>query len=99
MPIFASRPATTVSQRSPWLIPKMAHVITFIAVAPAAFGRMVSNPQPPKVDLPLEATAKVYIYRPGFAFQHIWQEILAQTKPDVRESLHVESQQSGQQTV
>ena len=48
---------------------------------------------------PAPATAKVCIHHPNFAFQHAWQEILAQAKTEVRENLRMEAQRSGQQTV
>ena len=99
MPIFASEPATTVRQRSPWLLPKLAYGAIFLIVALAAYGWKLFNSRPSKVDVPLQATAKVCIHHPNFAFQHAWQEILAQAKTEVRENLHIEAQRSGQQTV
>ena len=91
MPIFASGPATTVRQRSPWLIPKPVYGAVFLPVALAAYGWCFFGSRPLKVDLPLPATAKVCIHRPNFAFQNAWQEVLAQAKSEVRENLHVEA--------
>jgi len=99
MPIFASEPATTVRQHSPWLLSKMAYAAVFLTVTLAAYGWKLFNAHPPKVDLPLQVTAKVCVHHPNFAFQHALQETLAQARTEVRENLHVECQPSGQTTV
>ena len=99
MPIFASEPATTVRQRSPWLLPKLAYGAIFLTVALAAYGWKSFNSRPLKVDVPRQATAKVCIHDPNFAFQHAWQEILAQAKTEIRENLRMEAQRSGHETV
>ncbi|MGA2256877.1 MAG: hypothetical protein ABSG53_19675 [Thermoguttaceae bacterium] len=99
MPIFVSEPATTVRQRSPWPLPKVAYGAIFLMVALAAYGWRLFGSRSLKVDAPPQVTAKVYIHHPNFAFQHIWQEILAQAKTDVRENLYVETRRTGQQTV
>ena len=52
MPIFASEPATTVRQRSPWLLPKVAYVAIFLIVALAAYGWRLFNSRPSKLDVP-----------------------------------------------
>ena len=99
MPILASEPATTVRQRSPWLLPKVAYGAIFLAVALASYVWMLFNSRPPMVEVPLQATARVSIHNPEFAFQHAWREILGQVKTEVRENLRVESERTGQQTV
>ncbi len=99
MPVFASEPATTVRQRSPWLLPKLAYGAIFLTVALAACGWSFLRSCPPEVDVPLQSTAKVCIHQPSFAFQHAWQEILAQAKTEIRENLRIEAQRSGQETV
>ena len=99
MPIFASEPATTVRQRSPWLLPKPAYGAIFLTVALAAYGWKSFSSRAATANVPPQATAKVCIHDPNFAFQHAWQEILAQAKAEVRENLHVEAQRSGQETV
>ena len=99
MPIFASEPATTVRQRSPWLLPKLAYGAIFLTVAMAAYAWQYFGSRPLKIDVPLRATAKVYVHRPNFAFQHAWQEVLGQAKTEIRKNLHIEAQRSGQQTV
>lgn len=99
MPIFASEPATTVRQRSPWLLPLPAYGAVFLAIAFAAYGWTFFSAQPPKADTPIPAIAKVCIHQPNFAFQQAWQAILTQAKREVRENLQIEVQRSGQQTV
>ena len=99
MPIFASEPATTVRQRSPWLLPKLAYGAIFLTVALAAYGWKFFSSRPLKVDVPSRLPLRFAYTTPTFAFQHAWQEILAQAKSEVRENLHVEAQRSGQETV
>ena len=99
MPVFASEPATTVRQRSPWLFPKVAYGAVFVTIALATYGWKSFNSRPLKLDTPLRVTAKVCIHHPNFAFQNVWQETVAQSKTEVRENLRVEAQQSGQETV
>ena len=99
MAIFASEPATTVRQRSPWLLPKLAYGTIFLAVALSAYGWRVFSFRPLKVDVPSQSTAKVCIHCPNFAFQRAWQGIFAQAKTEIRENLHIEAQRFGQETV
>jgi len=99
MPFFAFEPATTVRQHSPWRLSKLAYGAMFLTVAMATYGWKSFNSCPPKVDVPLQVTAKVCLHHPDFAFQHAWQEILIQTKPEVRENLSMEARRFGQQTV
>ena len=99
MPFFVSEPATTVRQRSPWLLPKAAYAAIFLMVALAAYGWRLSSSHATKVDVPTQVTAKVCIHHPNFVVQHAWQEILAQAKTEVRQNLNVETQRIGQQTV
>ena len=99
MPIFASEPATTVRQHSPWLLPKLAYGAIFLAIALATYGWKYFSSRPVPADAPVQATAKVCIHDPSFAYQGAWQEILAQARTDIRENLRVEVQRSGQETV
>ncbi|MEI8374458.1 MAG: hypothetical protein WCJ35_16665 [Planctomycetota bacterium] len=99
MPIFASEPATTVRQSSPWRLPKLAYGVMFLTVAMATYSWKSFRTCPSKVAVLPQATAKVCIHHPGFALQHAWQQILVQTKTEVRENLSMEAQRSGQQTV
>ena len=99
MPIFAPEPATTVRQQSPWRLPKLAYGVIFLTVATAAYGWKLSGPRPLTDDIPRQATARVCIHNPNFAFQQAWQEILAQAKSEVRDNLHMEAQRSGRETV
>ncbi len=98
MPIFASEPATTVRQHSPWLLPKLAYGLVFLMIALAAFGWKYFSSRHMPAAAAAEATAKVCIHSPNFAYQGAWQEILAQARPDVRERLRLEAQGSGQET-
>ncbi len=99
MPIFASEPATTVRQSSPWRLPKLAYGALFLTVAMATYSWKSFSYCPPKVAVLPQASAKVCVHHPGFAVQHAWQQILVQAKPEVRENLSMEAQRSGQQTV
>ena len=99
MPIFTSEPATTVRRRSPWLFSKWAYGAIFLAVAMAAYGWKLASSRLLSADVPCQATAKLCIHHPNFAFQQAWQEILDQAKTEIRENLHVEAQRSGQETV
>ncbi|MGO9110036.1 MAG: hypothetical protein ACLP9L_12460 [Thermoguttaceae bacterium] len=99
MPIFASEPATIVRQRSPWLPPRVAYGAIFLTIALAAYGWKYFGSRPPQADVPPQATAKVCIHYPNFAYQHAWQEILAQARTEIRENLHLATQQSGHETV
>jgi hypothetical protein len=99
MPNFASKPPTTVRQHSQWQLSKPAYGAIFLTVALAAFGWKVFSSHPVKAEVRAQATAKVCIHHPNFAFQNAWQEVVAQAKTEVRENLQVQSQRSGQQTV
>lgn len=99
MPIFAREPATIVRQRSAWQLPKPAYGAIFLMVAVAAYGWKSYNSRRPGIDVPPQSTARVCIHDPTFAFQHAWQEILGQTKTEVRENLRIQAQRSGQETV
>ena len=99
MPIFASGPATTVRQHSPWLLPKLAYGAIFLTIALATYGWKYFSSRPVRADAPVQATAKVCIHDPHFAYQGAWQEILAQARTDIRENLHLEAQRSDQETV
>ena len=99
MPNIASEPATTVRQRSPWLVPKLGYGVLFLAMAMAAYGWKLYGSRPARIEVPAQATAKVCIHNPDFAYQQAWQEIVAQAKPEIREKLRIEAQRTGQETV
>jgi hypothetical protein len=73
--------------------------VVFFTIALAAYGWNFFNAPPVKSEIPLEAAAKVRIHDPNFAYQKVWQEILAQAKTEVRENVRMEAQRSGQETV
>ncbi len=98
MPIFSSERATTVRQRSPWLLSKAAYGTIFLAVVLSAYGWMCLGSNSAKVDEVPRATAEVCISHPDFAVQPAWREIFEQAKTEVRENLRMEVQRSGQET-
>ena len=97
MSIFAAKPSTTVRQRPSQLLTKGLGVIVFVAVAVAAYAwKFRQSPQPPAPAS--QATARLLIHHPAFDSQRAWQEIVAQSKAEIREHLTFESQESGQAT-
>ncbi len=97
MSIFAAKPSATVRQRPSQLLTKSFGVIVFVGVAVAAFAwKFRQSPQPPAAAT--QATSRLLIHHPAFNSQRAWQEILAQSKAEIREHLKFESQESGQAT-
>jgi hypothetical protein len=95
---FTSEPATTVRQRSRWLLSWPAYGAIFLAVVLLSCGWRVFRPRAGSdVALP-QAVAQIYIHQPDFAFQTAWREILEQAKPEIRERLQIEGHASGQET-
>jgi hypothetical protein len=105
MPTFTFEPASTVRQHSPWLLPKLVYGAVFVAVALSAYGWKSFNCRPPTMgtlcptDAAAQATARVCIHHPNFAFQAARQEVLAQAKPEIAENLQIDGRASGQQTL
>ncbi len=99
LPIFAPETATTVRQRSAWLLSLPAYGAVFLAVALAAYGWMFLKARPLLTGSATPAIARVCIHHPDFAFQRAWQVILEQAKTEICANLQIEGQRSGQQTV
>jgi hypothetical protein len=78
---------------------KTACLLVFVLVGAAAFGWKYRQLPPTPPTAPPRATAKVYIHEGKFAVQPAWQEILAQSKSEVRDHLKIEADQCGGMTV
>jgi hypothetical protein len=77
----------------------MAYLVVFVIMAAAVYGwKYTQLPPPPPEALP-QATAKVYIHDPAFAVEQPWQEILSQSKSEIREHLQIETVRSGDVTI
>jgi capsular polysaccharide biosynthesis protein len=104
MSILSAEP-TVVRQRPRRILFAVAALVVFAGVGSAAFAwkyRLLppstrSAGAPPTA--PVLATAKVVIHDPTFAPQRAWQEILAQSKSEVRDHLASQSERCGDATV
>ena len=81
MPIFASEPATTVRQRSPWLLPKLAYGAIFLTVALAAYGWKLFSSRPLKVDVPPRLPLKFAYTTPILHFNMPGRRSLPRPRP------------------
>ena len=93
----------TCDNRSPafslWRLPKLAYGAIFLVDGLGSLRLEVVGSRPARIEVPVQATAKVCIHHPDFAYQQAWQEIVAQAKPEIREKLRIEAQRTGQETV
>jgi hypothetical protein len=99
MSMFSGDSTTVVPKRLPLALFAVLSVVVFTLVAAAAFFWKYRQLPPMPAVVPPRATAKLIIHHPTFAPQRAWQEILAQSKSEVRDRLACESQHRGDATV
>ncbi len=99
MSMFSAKPSTTVRQQSPWLLPRTAYLVVFLLVGAGAFLWKYAHMPSPQPLAPPQATARVCIHQPTFAYESAWREILSQAKSEVRDHLNIERQPAGDATV
>ena len=106
MSILFSEPPTFVRQRSSRIVSAATGLIVFAVVAAVAFAWKYRQLPPPTRDPQAgapgapqadaaQATATVVIHQPTFAYNRAWQEILAQSKLEVRDRLACRSERRG----
>lgn len=100
MSIFSTGAATVVRQRPNLALSIVAGIVVFVVVGAAAFcWKYRQLPAAPQLAGPLQATAKVIIHSPNFAADRAWNEILAESRSDVRDHLRSKSEHRGDATV
>jgi hypothetical protein len=98
MSMFPAKSPTTVRPSLPRLLSIKVCLAVFCVVGLTALGLKYRHWSAEQPAAPPQVTAKICIHHPTFAFRPVWQEILAQSRSEVRDHLNMEGRRCGETT-